>query len=78
MRIKIKDYGNDVAVPSIMQLKTILEQDYRGRHVAVHLKSRRGGSTTPVFVSVSSAGEVLESYGKQRPVDWDRLIKRFR
>lgn len=72
--IKLKDYSRSVYFPTLNELKLTLQHDYLGRHVAIHLKSKRG-LTAPFFVSVKDDGEVVETYGSSRPVDWDLLEK---
>lgn len=72
--IKLKDYSRSVYFQTLSELKLTLQHDYIGRHVAIHLKSKRG-LTAPFFVSINDDGEVVESYGSMRPVDWDMLEK---
>lgn len=70
--IKLKDYSRSKYFNSLNELKVTLEHDYHGRHVAIHLKNKRG-MIQPFFVSITDSGEVVESYGNNRPVDWELL-----
>lgn len=70
--IKLKDYARSVYFQTLHELKVTLEHDYKGRHVAIHLRSPRG-MVAPFFVSVKADGEVVETYGSNPPVNWDLL-----
>lgn len=70
--IKLKDYSRSVYFQTLEELKITLEHDFKGRHVAIHLTSPRG-IVAPYFITVTSDGDVVETYGNNPPVNWDLL-----
>lgn len=71
--LKIKDYSRSKYFNSVLELKTVLEHDYLGRHVAIHYKTLTGFIQV-LFVSVSDDGIITDSY-KSNEIDFDEIAQ---
>ncbi|MDM1717376.1 hypothetical protein [Thiopseudomonas alkaliphila] len=68
--IKIKDYARSIYFKSLEELKIILEHDYVGRVITVHLTAKSGKLMPPCRYVITDEG-VQELCG--RDLKWDRL-----
>ena len=71
--LKLKDFGHDRELSSVEELKETLIRDYQGQSVSIVYATRPHGMLRTVFVDVSADGTVTESYGAQRPVDFEAI-----
>jgi hypothetical protein len=71
---KIKTFGKDRHLSSIDELKNTLSSEFAGRHVSIVFRLQ-SGVTRVVYVSVEQTGEVRESYGDERPVDFNDIAE---
>ena len=63
-KFTVRDFGNDRGYGTVDDLMRGLEKHYAGRSVAIHVMTPKYGMTRPLFVDVSSDGELFETYGK--------------
>ena len=71
--VTIVNFGNDRACHTAGDFLTALKA-CRGRSIAMHSQTPRGLMAVRYW-DVLSTGEVVESYGKQQPVDLHALVK---
>lgn len=69
--IKIKDFSRSKYFNSVLELKTVLQLDYPGRHIAIHYVTK-SGMVAVVFVSVDENGCITDSY-KGHEIDFEEI-----
>ncbi len=72
--IKIKDFGKDRIVGSVGELKDVLCKEYKNQHVGIFYKLPNGVARQ-AYVSVTSEGAIIETYGAKGPVDFVKIGK---
>lgn len=67
--LKIKDFGCDKLFQSVDELKGVLSEQYKGKHVTI-VYPLKSGIHRMLLVSINAEGCVNETYGQQRLIDF--------
>jgi len=60
--LKIKNWGDDLEVSTVEELRQALVERYKGKHVSICYKTAPFGMSATVFVSVSNEGHLSDTY----------------
>lgn len=69
----IRKFALRVPCDDIHALQSVLKDDFKGESVSIEFR-RSTGIIHSLFVDVTEEG-VVESYGQQKPVDFDKLAQ---
>lgn len=70
---KIKNFGNDVPLNSIEDLKNKLADDFKGQSVSFVYTCKTSQILKVVYVTIDAAGTILHSYGDKQPVNFNSI-----
>ena len=70
--IVIKNFSADREVSSVDELKRVLAKEYRGKSISV-VHRKRSGMKAVTFVCVNKDGNMIETYGNRKPVDFEKI-----
>ena len=74
-RIMVKTVGKCSSLDSVDDLKVVFEEQYRDMTVTLNYVRKSTGMKVITHISIDSDGLARRRYGKQEPIDFDKLRK---